>query len=127
MIREEGVPKLRGELRSISDVGTWVGGEEKRGTPGELAMRRRLGGGEMTSLADCGGEVTSEVWRTPVAAGREGESQRVLVYGRYSKRLVLYMTLTRSASPSLSRTIIHTACSSRAENWSRAVELENYM
>lgn len=69
MIRDEGVPKLRGELRSISDVGTWVGGEENRGTPGELAvgvaMRRRLDGGEMMSSAtvDCGGEVTSDVCR----------------------------------------------------------------
>ena len=68
MMREEGVPKLRGELRSISDVGTWVGGEENRGAPGELAsMRRRLGGGEMTSLTDCGGEVTSDVCRVRVS------------------------------------------------------------
>ena len=67
MIREEGVPKLRGELRSISEVGMWVGGEEKRGSPGELAvdvaMRCRVGGGEIMSsfIVDCGGEVTSDV------------------------------------------------------------------
>ena len=64
---EEGVPKLSGELRSTSEVGTWVGGEEKRAWPGELPVRGLLlGGGEMTSstVVDCGGEVTSEVWRT---------------------------------------------------------------
>ena len=33
-IREEGVPYVRGELRSISEVGRLVmGGEEKRGRP----------------------------------------------------------------------------------------------
>ena len=41
-----------------------MGGEEKSGSPGELPMRgRELGGGEMMS-SGCGGEVTSEVWRT---------------------------------------------------------------
>lgn len=59
-----------------------MGGEEKRGTPGELAMRRRLGGGEIMSLADCGGEVTSEVWRTPVAVGEGDKYHRLSVPGK---------------------------------------------
>ena len=95
IIRDEGVPKLRGELRSISEVGMWVGGEEKRGTPGELPMRgRELGGGEMTSsaMADCGGEVTSEVWRTsgPPAAlcpqrKKKRQSQQAAACTTYEK------------------------------------------
>lgn len=102
IIRDEGVPKLRGELRSISDVGTWVGGEEKRGTPGELAIRRRLGGGEMTSSAivGCGGDVTSEVCRVsgggPPAA--TGDIMTNTLLGEMSGCIVL----TRSTSPSLS-------------------------
>lgn len=66
MIREEGVPKLSGELRSISEVGMCVGGDEKRGMPGELAgaeVCRCLGRGETLPLVlvDCGGEVMSDV------------------------------------------------------------------
>ena len=100
MIREEGVPKLRGELRSISDVGTWVGGEEKRGAPGELASRCRLGGGDMTSSGTVG-EVTSEVCKTPAAAS---EVEAVKTGAQIMAAQVL---LTRSAPPSFPRSFVH--------------------
>ena len=64
-----------------------VGGEEKSGLPGELAVgvctRRRLGGGEIMSsvLVDCGGEVMSDVWKVagggpPAELRRKREEER---------------------------------------------------
>ena len=97
--REDGVPKLSGELRSMSisdDIGgRCEGGEEKSGLPPPpglesvwLPTRRREAGGDVTEsssfsavspllslfASDCGGEVTSDViraWPWPEDAGVE--------------------------------------------------------
>lgn len=63
--REDGVPKLRGEVVSISEVGRFVGGEEISGGPGlergDRTRLRELGGAEESMSSEDGGEVT--LWR----------------------------------------------------------------
>lgn len=58
--RDDGVPKLRGELKSISEVGRYVGGEERspglKTLPGDWPRLLELGGG-----CEGSGEVTSDV------------------------------------------------------------------
>lgn len=59
------MPKLRGEVVSISEVGRFVGGEEISGGPGlergDRTRLRELGGAEESMSSDDGGEVT--LWR----------------------------------------------------------------
>ena len=66
-IRDAGVSKFKGELRSISEEASWGGGEEKRGgaagleASAEVMTLRRDAGGEVMSFSFsscCGGEST---------------------------------------------------------------------
>ena len=80
-IRDAGVSKFKGELRSSSEERSCGGGEEKRGAPGldaspheDRILRRDAGGEPMSASMPsscCGGERT---WSAaePGAVGMEG-------------------------------------------------------